>query len=285
MPDRDASPFRVDKTRPISDHLLNRGLAYWSLALPNLSGGKRLWDLTGHAHGTLTNEPEWATAPGGFGAIRSTGGAGGHDYVVAQPAGKVPTTGPFTLSFAMRHRTSTGLSVFGGFGPHAPMTADRVGEFRMLLVNGTNYWWSFSSSDWNTGIALDTDSEWHFVSLTHDGATTAAFYRDGVQRATTVLSVNAIGQGEGGTAVFQNTKHYGGANSPDADVASLMIHGRALSQPEASELARQWRAGFPDMLRRYPSRAWSFGAEQAAGGGGTGGAWWWSKYGEAATAG
>ena len=55
---------------------LNRGLVSWWLALPQRSGGPKLFDIAGRNHGTLTNGPTWS-GPfgrlGGFGTVKFDG--------------------------------------------------------------------------------------------------------------------------------------------------------------------------------------------------------------------
>lgn len=130
-------------------------------------------------------------------------------------ATSLPTSATAAWSIEFWHKSSTFVSLSQMFGFGNPFNAttsleaptDRGCNRYMLQFNSNYYFWG-DSADWDTGVAFDTDGNWHHIVTVCDG-TDMIFYRDGVSAATrsgrpfTKTSKTAINAGschDGGSA-------------------------------------------------------------------------------------
>ena len=242
----------IDLGNPVSDHPLNRGLAGWWLPLPNNQGGSKLFDLTGHGnHGTLTISPTWAGVLNGFGALQFSGA----NYVNVPYAANLKAAGQ-TYSGMVRPETTDQYQF-----PIATYTSNADG-LEVFFENGTGVRWG--SFDVKTAAYTVSLGAWAHVVGTITAAGGLELYVNGVSRAT------AAGCGYTGASntapLTIGARNGGGVYGLRGRVQSMAVHNRVVSASEAAALYHQAQRDYPDLLRRWSRRIYSFAAVAAAGG-------------------
>lgn len=227
--------------KPVVDHPLNRGLVGWWLPLPQWSGGSQLFDLLGRLPGTLTGGPTWTTVPGSeFGALTFDGS---NDYVDLGNSTTFDVTA-FSIVARIRLTATPRGGIFdklnnGSFNGYTYVHNQNGMQVQALFVDAVG--WQYST----TAIP---QSEWCTVGVSFGGA----FYLNG----------KADGSVTGGTPTAQTQtakigQDYAG-NFLTGSIAWVQLYSRALSADEHFALYVQGLQQFPDLLKRVPSRVWSF---------------------------
>lgn len=257
--------MRIDLANPVSNHPLNAGLGLWCLPLRNNSGGRTLFDLCGKTHGTLTNGPTWG--PGRspeFGAVQFDGV---NDYVDCGTASatQFTPTDPFSVSFWMRTSTSVGAGVTRGIvgrwvsslaGWFIAVNTQKI--YFQLQQSGSVYRYRLS----NTSV---TDGVPRIVTCTYDGSTNATGMRIFLNGAEDAYSDT---QSAGTlTSMAASTTLQIGRRSDGLYYTGTLGEVRIETGDVGSAVSRQALLGYPDLLRRLPTRRSFVGT--AGGGGGS----------------
>ena len=228
-------------------HPLNAGLVAWWLGLPEVSGGRQLFDLMGLNHGTLTNGPTWAADPGGFGAVNLDGS---DDYVTCGSPAALNVQGPLTLSCwaylpAVPSSGEPGIVTNGAY------------KFGLTYyINGQVYFYLGSGGS-NVAAAVAAGGWRHLVG-TWDGTTAAGglkLYLAGQQIASAFSSNSTTGA----SGPFQVGNVSGNSGQYlNGRIGDVRLSNRCLSASEVAALYDQTVRGHPDTLRRVPGRVWGF---------------------------
>lgn len=230
-------------------HPLNRGRLAWWLPLPWWSGGIRLQDLCGKAHGTLTDGPTWSGRRGRPGALApELQFDGTNDYVLTS---NLDTGSVFTLAFWARNE-ATSSTIRAVCRSSAANAAS--------LYRWSDGTWAFYTEG-STNNALTstgaTGTAWTHVVGVYDG-TTKYLYINGVLHNSFVVTTGASGSAAfriGGDAFSQMWQ--GG-------IGDGRVYNRALSASEVQQLYQLSRRGYPGVLNRLP--VWTAFGEDAGGG-------------------
>ncbi len=245
-------PRLIDLGNPVSDHPLNRGLVAWWLPLPNNQGGTRLYDITTkRGSGTLTGGPTWVPGPAGFQAIdcvrASTQYATGALASTAQTAWTIAcwlatatlTSSDGTITF----NGSPGSNGYG-FRQYTSLNLNLIADGVANQAAGAGY--TLAAGVWTHAVC------------TRSGGT-STLYVNGVQISTGASGINT--PTAGGTSVgarSNGTQPWGGK------VTDHQIWTRGLSASEVWSVYTQARRDYPDQLRRYTPRTWSFASAPVA---------------------
>lgn len=257
-------PYRVDLQNPVADHPLNRGLIGWWLALPHLTGGRRLWDLCNRIHGSMSGFPatgaEWKMSPNRFGVLAFDGV---DDYVSMGDSAAVEPASAVSLACWAKPTASVAqycnIVAKEYASPRSyPYVSYKLGA---NYAGNNRYDWQVSPGSLNvidSGVSLVTGTGVFLTGTYGDG--TAKIYTDGVQRASASLS---------GALSYNNGRLLAGVNEDIAEewtgeIGSIHLWNRPLTNTEAAFLYQEWLRGYPTLLRRYPERSWFVLRESAA---------------------
>lgn len=239
-------------------HPLNRGRKHWWLALPNLSGGRRWFDMVGGAHATLTNMTTSAsgwrtpTRRGGFGQLLLDGT---DDYLTA--TGGV-TSLPVTVTACFNAATTSSVILFN---------QGSTNGYRVALWGGAIRFSLGSVGDYLSALTFSANA-WYFVAVAVTGAGgTATAYLAPLAGGPVLSESAAIGTPAATPATILLGAYdtspsfvYGGA------LDSVSVYNRALPATEVSALLDQERRGYPGVLARPSSRTLIANAAAAGGG-------------------
>lgn len=213
---------------------INRGLAYWGLALPNNSGGSRLFDLCGRREGTLNNiaSTDWVPAkrPGTLGKCLNFNGT--TSYV---DCGSLVLTDEMSAScWFLTTTVSAGLRDMV-----ASCNAAGTAFAYLFEINNTaarlGYRHSGTSLISSTNLAANTWYHGAFVRSGSTGNWTVTFYVNGVADGSTS---SITGNPQGGTQTLALGRLGASANFfHSGQIDSPRIYERALS---ADDIAREY---------------------------------------------
>ncbi|HVJ82718.1 MAG TPA: LamG-like jellyroll fold domain-containing protein [Planctomycetia bacterium] len=244
----------IDLGNPVADHPLNRGLVGWWLPLPNNSGGSNLHDITSKRNvAAFTNAPGWATAPNNSRSLLYNG-----------------TTNYLTCSKTLLS-SETKMSFVASILP----AAGSSGSTRTIIGWGTNGGPQFRVNTTDVlgfvkqdiasigaGTGTVTLGAWNHVVGTYDSSSGAyQFWINGVD----------AGGGTNSQALVAGAPIFGRHGTSGVEFFSgrigdvRIIAGRVMTRSEVFANYREWRAGYPNLLRRWSRK--SFAA--IAGGGAT----------------
>ena len=249
----------LDNMRPINmadpvnrQHPLNQGRVSWWLGLPELSGGRCIYDLMQSVPGVLTNMTTaatgWAasTRPGGYASLKLDGATVGA-YVDTKVTGIV---GPPLTFTAWVYRTT-------GTGQRAILGNSSSNGIFMLAANGSfplTYVWENTPDEYFATTGLDVPfNAWSFaaVSITATAATVYLVPSGGVLQSwtnTKAHTTHTIGPMYIGSDRLHNDWYWPGG------IDDVSIYNRALSSTEIFELYNISKAGYPGLLNRIPQR-------------------------------
>jgi hypothetical protein len=239
----------IDLGNPVSDHPLNAGLVEWWLPLPNNQGGSRLFGLRNRHHGTIT-DATWGTGPNGFAALKFDGT--GDRVEVAHHAGLVGMA-----------KLSVSCWVYPTSTPSADDEFVKKDSCYLLRYAASGALqgavWTGGLNIWQSAAGVIPDNTWTWVGLRYDGA-----------EGTTWVNGRQDGSSSftGAVATAANALGIGASPGGGEDFPGLITDVRV--QADAVDMAAiydQSRRGYPDLLRRYPSRAYLFAPAAAAPGG------------------
>lgn len=265
----------IDLGNPVSDHPLNRQLVSWWMPLPNNSNGSRMFDLRGGKHGVLTSGASWTSGRHGWQAVKCDGPDNGTRYV------ETPSSADYNganLSVSIWFRDRGGNSDNGG-GTTDIRNNDYViglggynfstGGWGLTFISTTQVQWSIWNSFADTGFGLVGNAyttptgNWTHAVLTSTTTGPSSFgYFNGVvsgseyttkTRATTASYIRMAKRPMDG-------ENYTG----NVNIASVRVYNRILTAAEVSADYDQGMRGYPDTLRRWSRKSFSF----AEGGGG-----------------
>ena len=223
-------------------HPLNRGLVSEWAALPQLGGGKFLYDLCGNYHGTLTNGPTWMNTfyrPGGQGAIRYI--VGSSQYVNCGTRLN-PSTQSITLAAWVRSTESGSTYVINKNYDGAVVPYSLNLNIVSSVIGGFSFFDGFA---WRmSGVVTDitNTSVWRFVSGTWDG-TTASYYIDGKLDSSSTPGGTRPTSGTGITSIgaYLNDSNYFNGQIDD-----VMMFNVCLSAVQIQRLYNETRLGNPN---------------------------------------
>ncbi len=203
--------------------------------------------------GTGSTLAPLAATPAGLGS-NTNGGINDRRILVDGPTA---VAAPWSFAATLQPFGNVSLSHIVGFnciysGNEIDGGAGRDQKVRGLLNYLNNYYFWGGSTDWNTGIAFDTDGLVHTVMVTHDGST-LRFYRDGVLRGSTARNHTSAST-SGGYFVIGN-EHSSGAASPNARIISGRGWNRCLSAGDAANYAANPNAVYADQTIPVPVSA------------------------------
>lgn len=238
----------IDPARPLrSSHPLLKGVQGFWLPLPHLSGGGKLYDISGRGrHGTRQG-PSWIydasiPYPGLNFFEDNTERVNLEQYII-------PSSADFSLSFRIRVAAAEDADdVLYGQGNESD------GTNRFLMYSVTDFGTATKSvRAWSSKLGelvVGSDNRglgWVDTTLTREGDTWT-LYEDGEQVSSNAVSGSLgipasafIGAGLDGNGALH--RYFNG------DLAFLGVHHRALSAAEVGALHDQTRRGFPDLLR------------------------------------
>lgn len=249
-------PF-INIGNPVSNHALNRGLASWYLAIPQLMGGGISRDLcVAKNHMTLTNGPLWAGSagrPGGYGAIRYDGS---NDTATAT---FISANAGYTYCMWVNGDNAPGatqqkLMANGGTNDSSVMNwGHGSSTFRQCLYH-RNAVGTYFTAKATTSLAAST---WYHLTGSWDATDKLRIYVNGTLETTTtgVASINA-------QAGFLQTS--GPTNVWPGLMDDIRVYTRCLSDSEVLAVYNDSRTGYPLTLNRLQRRV--YGTAAAAGG-------------------
>lgn len=243
---------RIDLREPLTDHLLNKGRAFWWLALPNRYGGKWWFDLVTGNTISLT-AASWRTLsyPGSYGSLALTGA--NYTTILASQ-----TYSAFTLS-AWCYRAATSNTCALGWAD----TSNHY--FTILQYNDSNTYVQIQNGA--SGNALTGTSGsiigWNHFCVTFNtatGITNATLYLNGASLTSdsnfsTSYAITGrfnvgLAQGVSSTCNCNDVSLWPGIALPASTVKSIY------------DLSRQ---GYPGVLRRRQHKAYSVPSSPPAG--------------------
>ncbi|MFO0887538.1 MAG: LamG-like jellyroll fold domain-containing protein [Isosphaeraceae bacterium] len=254
----------------VRGHPLNAGRLAWWLDLPRWSRGRRWIDLMGRHDATGVNGPEWG--PGGMRFV-----PGSSQYLQA-PAPSLGTLAEFTL--AVRYTPATTdwfplLQRFSGFDGYADGLRIAFG------VQPNNVWYAdgracFAIAADASGLAPGSE---YFDVLTVGAAPGTGYaeptiYHNGKALApSTYVSTGPLND-TAGLPFWIGVDR--GPSYANGRVSEASAWDRALSASEVAQLYAEYRAGYPNLLRRRrrpyptvdaapPARPWLAGRSPALG--------------------
>src|SRR5208283_4580960 len=124
-------------------------------------------------------------------------------------------TTPFTIQGWLNNSAFVNLEIFFGYGFAASGGSDTYAGQRYLMSQNSHYYWWGDGADWDTGVALDTDSTWHQWAFTWDGSN-LLFYRDGTLKATHSGAPSSTAAQT--AAITAGSHHWNGTYSPSASL-------------------------------------------------------------------
>jgi hypothetical protein len=235
-------------TDPVDrSHPLNRGRVLWLLTLPGLEGGRRWFDLTGLAHGTLENVGAAAgwrgtTRPGGWGHLKLDG-TSNQDVLI--PAVASPALAELTLATWVS-TTTTGSdatqTLFHTVGAYSLETG--CGNLGRPAVFTPGASWLYSS------ISV-SDGAWHRVAFVFRAATREVWV-DGRLGASDGLAGPAVTLAGG----LHLGRRFDVAAGFVGALDDATVCNRAWSAAEVALDHDLSRRGYPGVLRRLGSRPW-----------------------------
>jgi len=242
----------IDLGNPVANHPLNDGLVSWWMGLPNAGQGQVLRNLTGRAGINLAGYS--LTNYDGFPAITFSSSSSRTGSV----SGDIPLHGTLHAVEIITRTPSASNTYACDFG-----FDDSAGNGnRRAIIFGyqTNAFNVFNNSAYPTGNSADTQiayagaDVWQQIVYTSDGSTLRG-YRNGVQMLSVSANLNLTSrnyQHDVGRPYAHAGSYYSGT------IQSEKIYARFLTDSDVFALYEQWRRGFPDTLRRIPTRRWSF---------------------------
>jgi hypothetical protein len=242
----------IDLGNPVADHPLCPKTGWW-LSLPNARGGARFQDITkSNRDGTMSSGATWAGGPPRPGDPVGIGCTGGASCSMSLPA--IAAGAPFALALW-----------------HFPTTWP--GAFTALFDDATRQYSIFynTSGDRSFSGALLADASlndmvekswWHALYTRATGQTEVRCYRNGILVHTSVNS-NTAANAE--TLFFGSNPSTGGSNYNGLYGEIMLDVTRGYTADQAWSLYEQSQRGYPDMLRRFSRRVYSFGEVAAAG--------------------
>ena len=249
----------IDLGNPVSKHPLNDGLVAWWLPLPNNSGGGKLFDLTGRGnHGTRTNVPTWTLGPSRYAALKFA--AASSQYVSVGDPASLRITGDMTVACWVRLTTDAPANGYmlvakdgdtGGRAYTFDVVSATGNQLRFYINGGT------PAGNIVSSASRLTAGVWYHVAGTYSSAGTLKVYINGVLDATATGGSASIPTATAevriGARVYSGFEGYA-----DAVIADAMIQNVSLTDAGIASLYDQARRGYPDTLRRWGRRAWSF---------------------------
>lgn len=239
----------IDLGNPVADHPINRGLVGWWLPLPNSFGGLTLFDIGPHRFkGALTAGPTWSSGPSAFPSLNFDGV---DDRVETPSSSFFSGMSALTLSCWINPTATTSASEFMKKNNSWIM---RFGAGASLAV----FIW-VSASLVNTSGGTLTTGKWQHVAMTYDGAALKGWI-NGLQVCTTA----ATGTVDANTDVLAFGAQPGGGEQYTGRITDWRVQAAYIPP---WDLYQESRMGYPNGLRRYSQRVYSFSPPAAAGGG------------------
>lgn len=259
-------PGRLWTPNPVvREHPLNQGLVGWWMGLPHNSGSNTLFDLMGLNNGTLTNGPTWTAGQNGFGAVRFDGV---DDYVNCGRTAQMQCTAISTFEIYLWINSFPGsgkLYISNLFSDDSNTTTlssiwriGSQGSSSYAKRIGINFC-DTANRDTQNNTDL-TAQVWTHVVVTTDG-TNARWYLNGQLDTTSAYTYTPRSSSAnfyiGASADWGGGG--GGTRNFDGVISSIRYWPtRALSASEVAALYDQTLRGYPDLLRWYAPRVWSF---------------------------
>lgn len=244
---------RIDTRSPVNwQHPLTAGLAGWWLALPNTAGGSRLANLTGRDPGTLTNGPTWAAGADGFAAVSFDG----TNDVVTAPLAAAAVSGGYTFlvrcasTVAAGGTTNQWVLNYGAGNENVEILWGHVslGYRGAFMMSGGG---SYPKVNF---LTLPAAGQWVTLGMSWNGSAISG-YLDGVSQGTAACGAFGTPAAEALAVGAGNATGSGSQPWPGL-IESVLAFRRPLSAADHAGWHRQFRAGLPDVLRRYTPRAW-----------------------------
>lgn len=254
------APRCVDLGNPCAhDHPLNRDLAGWWLPLPNLVGGRSLFDITGRG-GTFTLDSAAQWVPSQNSPVATSSLYGPDDFTSWSSTGTGlgnltrfrPTTAITIAAWVQKTqggerypylKSAGGINTFPGV-QMSINTGD--GPVKVRLTTST----TGNVEAFAAGPAL-ANYRWYHACATWDSATGVTVYLDGARLGSTTAS---------GTLTTDTSDPLIGTNMRGR-IADVRVYAeRRLTDGDVAALYLEGRAGYPTALRRYTPAVWSFPA-------------------------
>lgn len=263
-----AQPQQYNKDSPSA-----KGLIAWWRGTPGFTGGPKLYDVTGRAHGTLTSmgtagtTSGWAapTRPNSKGEVRFDGT---NDYVTMPFISTIDVTKQYTWAFWIYPKS------FAGWHTLWSQVITLGAQPSVLIYIQSNTDANFGNVTNGVSIGLETGGStaiyahtttnaivlntWQFLVITFDGALTTAqklkIYVNGVNK-TDITDVVTGGSGTATTQTYTSANigrdTYGDPTFSGA-VDDVKMYNRALTQSDIYDSMNQGLLGEPDLLPRAP---------------------------------
>lgn len=232
----------------VRHHPLAHGLMTFWLTVPGLDGGNKWYDLHGLRNGTLTNMSAggggWkpSTRPGGYGHVLFDGT---DDSVVGPSVQFSGAAEPLTLAAWFN---SSSIATSQGI-----VYTNNAGTQRHQIEVASSKFEALSRGAGSTAAVCAptlTSNTWYFgVGVWANSSSRKAYLNGGSQASDTTS------QAISGPFGFGAGKSGGSTPQPFIGaIDSVMCYSRALSAAEVHALYLESRLGFPELLRRGPSR-------------------------------
>jgi hypothetical protein len=271
---------RVDRRNPVNRrHPLAQSLRHLWLPLPGLIGVRRVYDLASAAGQTLAARFDAASGGSGYPTWQRWYGPGGPVSVGFEGTESLletdinPSTwgSTFTIFAAVR---PTAASDYRGIAGDHSGTAGIIFGQHWSAAGG----WVFGVGDgtapnsFPTKVAVSSLTLNEPVHLVMSVGANLVVYVNGVEAAS--IAVPAVSH----AFTFPIGRAYNDTNRYfQGQIQHVGVYTRALSALDAASLYREWRTGWPGLLRRHPETmwdepvgpsfqpAWAVGATQTAG--------------------
>jgi hypothetical protein len=228
------------------DHPLNQGRFAWHSIIPDISGGRQLFDLCAGSHLTIGSATVpmvvGTTRPGGFGDYKCDGSIGARNDAVA---GGFSVDTPHSAAFWVKLADASTLGQLFCYGDSAAHQGVNLScASGVIAAKHTASGFTIVASP--ATIVVDI---WYFVVYVYIGGGSSLLYINGVSVATATATpatatVNSISLGENLHPSFPERAASG------TRIGDPSLWSRALTASEVQAGYDLSRAGYPGLLRR-----------------------------------